>query len=131
VPENNRLKNEIKVLHKKVSDLKWSIGYYITDLDLAQARFRVFTCRHGDFSNIPDGQKSTREKTAGLVASEFFKDWENDTEFINEYKDARLAILQHHRAHEKADQGRAHWANNLKVELERVDQMRGVKMIYG
>jgi hypothetical protein len=131
LPENSNLKNEVKALHEKISDLKWQIGFYITDLDLAQANFRVFTCRHEHFHDIPDGRKSTREKTAGLIANEFFKNCQNDAGFIKEYSDARLAVLNHHRAHEKADQGRANWASELKWELDGIDQMRGLITPYG
>jgi hypothetical protein len=90
----------------------------------------VFTCRHGTFSDIPDGEHATREKTAGLVANDFFKDWQHDADFIKEYNDTRCTVLKHHRAHKAIGQERADWASNLRNELLRIDTVRGVTATY-
>lgn len=76
--------------------------------------YRVFTCRHETLKNIPDDLNSTREKTAGVVANEFFRDYAYDSDFMREYNDARATILNHHRAHERIKQGRGEYADNLK-----------------
>jgi hypothetical protein len=128
--ENSKLKSDIEDLNTKIRDLKWDIGFYITDLDLTAAHMRVFTCRHRNFSDIPDGRHSTREKTAGVVAWQFFQDYQRDDEFIERYNDARQFTLEHHRAHEAINQGRATWASELKIELERIDRNRGVATSY-
>jgi chromosome segregation ATPase len=116
--DKGKLKKQIRELREDVSTLKWNIGWYISELDLAEAGFRVFTCRHKKFENIPDGYNSTREKSAGLVASEFFGDWKVDEEFIREYMAARGAFLKHHRAHERANQGRGAHSSNILHECQ-------------
>jgi hypothetical protein len=128
--ENSKLKADVEDLNTKIRDLKWNIGFYITDLDLTAAHMRVFTCRHHDFSDIPDGRHSTREKTARVVACQFFQDYQRDKEFIERYNDARRFTLEHHRAHEAINQGRANCTSELKMELERVDHNRGVATSY-
>jgi hypothetical protein len=128
--EDAKLKAEIKDLSKKIRSLKWDIGFYITDLDLAAADMRVFTCRHRKFSDIPDAAHSTREKHAGVVAFDFFNEYQYDNEFLAEYNQARSLTLKHHRAHEAVSQGRADWSSNLKTELERIDVGRGVNITY-
>ncbi|KAF2032381.1 hypothetical protein EK21DRAFT_99022 [Setomelanomma holmii] len=80
--ENFDLKADIESLDEKIRLLKWDIACYVTDLDLSEAGYRVFTCRHVRLSDISDGQNSTREKTAGIVAAEFFDDYKYDDEFL-------------------------------------------------
>ncbi|KAH4250592.1 hypothetical protein HBH69_227410 [Parastagonospora nodorum] len=121
--ENTKLKEEIR-------NLKKDIANNITDLDLADADWRVFTCRHDTFNAIPDGRNSTREKTMRVIATEIFLDHANDAEFMREYNDSRAVILNHHRAHERVNQGRGDWASNLKDELYQVDQRRGLVPSY-
>jgi hypothetical protein len=99
-------------------------------MDLAAADMRVFTCRHRSFRDIPDGAHSTCEKHARVIASDFFHEYQYDDEFIQEYNKARAFTLDHHRAHEAINQGRADWASNLKAELERLDTGRGVSITY-
>jgi hypothetical protein len=128
--ENTKLKADITDLNKKIRSLRWDIGFYITDLDLAAADMRVFTCRHRKFSDIPDAAHSTREKNAWVVACDFFNEYQYDNEFLAEYNQARSFTLKHHRAHEAVSQGRADWSSNLKAELERIDVGRGVNITY-
>lgn len=125
-----KLRTEKKDLHKHSKALKADIAYYITQLDLADANLRVFTCRHESTDNIPDGQNTTREKTAALIATEFFKDWDNDDDFIKEYNAMRQYCLEHHRAHERANQGRGDLSWKLRNTLLEVDARRGINITY-
>ncbi|KAF2249122.1 hypothetical protein BU26DRAFT_564795 [Trematosphaeria pertusa] len=128
--EIGKLKQENTSLAYQINTLKKGIGYYITELDLADAGLRVFNCRHERISAIPDGENTTREKTAGFVANEFFRDWERDGEFLNEYMNARLTILKHHRAHERVNQGKGASSSRLLDQLRRVDYRRDVHVTY-
>ena len=128
--QNNQLKTQTQALEQNVSNLKFNIGIYITLLDLAESGFRVFTCRHKKFADIPDANHCTREQTAGLVGHEVFRDWKNDEEFMAEYNAARVFVLEHHRAHERVGQGRANAAWELKREMARVDEVRRVVVTY-
>jgi hypothetical protein len=128
--ENDKLKGDIGNLNEKIRDLKRDLAFYITDLDLAHAGLRVFTCCHDTFNTIPDGKNSTREKGCGIIANDGFLDFANDPEFMKEYNDARAVVLNHHRAHERINQGRGDWSGHLKDELYRVDHKRGVLPTY-
>jgi hypothetical protein len=124
------LKDDIHRLNKDIRSLHWNIAFYITDLDIAAAGYRVFTCRHNDLPHTIDDAKTTREKTADVVANDFFRDYADDVDFIEAYQDARGSLLDHHRAHERHDPGRGERAGILKTELYHVDQRRGVVPTY-
>jgi hypothetical protein len=129
--ESKSHRTGISTLQKKVNKLNYDIGFFITHLDLAEANFRVFNCRHTNYKKIPTGEASTRKHTAGSIATEYYNDWNKDPAFIREYKDARSGLVGHHRKHEQAGEGWAISAQTIKAELEKVDKIRGVKVKYG
>ncbi|KAF1919242.1 hypothetical protein BDU57DRAFT_568584 [Ampelomyces quisqualis] len=129
--ENKPNRTRISVLQKKINMLNYDIGFFITHLDLANADCRIFTCRHDNYKNIPKGQASAHKHDAGTIATEYFNDWKKDPEFIKEYKDARVGLVDHHRQHERAGEGRAEAASSIKSTLENIDRSRGVKISYG
>ncbi|KAF1842962.1 uncharacterized protein K460DRAFT_340560 [Cucurbitaria berberidis CBS 394.84] len=137
-PQLARLKGDITKLKKDKEDLgrsihvlKGNIAYYITHLDLADANFRVFACRHeGGLDAVPDKQNTTRQKTALQIATEFFKEYADDGHFISEYHDVRQYLLEHHRAHERVGQGRGSSSGRLKDKMIEVDVERGANITY-
>jgi hypothetical protein len=104
--------------------MKQDIAWAISDLDLASANLRVFTCYHHCLPDIPDGYNSTRQKTDWLVADELFEKYKGDEEFMEEYLENRDAVLAHHRAHEKARQGRGSWSSDIKKVFRQADFRR-------
>jgi hypothetical protein len=125
-----RLQAELKTQNYTINDLKYDIAFYITQLDLAQAGFRVFDCRHENLGDIPDRFNTTRQKTAGFVADQFFKDWMSDATFSKSYDDARASVINHHQAHEKVQQGKGVASWRIRKEFEALDQKRGVATKY-
>jgi hypothetical protein len=61
---------------------------------------------------------------------ELLKDWVNDDKFIKEYNDERRTILQHHRAHERANQGRGVASYRIKNEFVKQDEKRCIPIKY-
>lgn len=125
-----RLKKDVKAQNDKISALKRDIAFYVTHLDLAAEDIRVYTCGHDDLRNILNDQNATREKNAAIVATEFFRDWEDDADFLVKYNAARQCVLDHHRAHERMKQGRGDGSGYIKGELIGVDHRRGVVITY-
>ncbi|CAO2653255.1 Nn.00g026660.m01.CDS01 [Neocucurbitaria sp. VM-36] len=123
-----KLRNGKQELEKSINSLKLDIAFYITQMDLVGCR--VFTCKHNDLSSVPDGQNSTRENAVWHIASEFFRDWENDNEFIEEYNGVRGYFLDHHRAHERVNQGRGDFSGQLHHRFLDLDGRRGVRVTY-
>lgn len=128
--ENSKLQSDIAELEKEIWDFEGNITYYIADLDLAQAGFRVLNCRHDDFGAIPDCFHTTREKTAGVIAHALFHEYAHDADFMKQYLTARGTTLDHYRAHERVNQGRADWSDTRKQELMRVEGRRDVRPTY-
>jgi hypothetical protein len=137
-PEIDRLKSEVAKLRREAKDkkdqifmLKRDIAFYITHLDLANKGSRVYTCWHDNISNIiNDGQNITCQKNAGLVANDFFSDWAEDKDFLEEYNSARQHVLNHHRAHESMKPGRGDGSGWIRDELNQVDHRRRVNVTY-
>jgi predicted nuclease with TOPRIM domain len=98
--ENRKLKEERKNLMDSNRNLKENTAFYITQLDLADAGHRVFSCFHDDYGNIPDGLHMARAKFAGLIATEFHNEYAADVEYMQLYGEQRQNILDHHHAHE-------------------------------
>lgn len=124
------LRTEKKDLENQRRTWKLNLAKYITELDLADANLRVFTCSHNALSSIPDDKNATREKSASLIATDIFKDWVIDAESMEEYNYERQYFLSHHRAHEAVNQGRGDPSWKLKNELVRIDSRRGVDITY-
>ncbi|RMZ69899.1 hypothetical protein GMOD_00008834 [Pyrenophora seminiperda CCB06] len=141
-PEINQLKSEVMNLRlelkdvkmnadKKVNEALWlkqNIAYHIMQLDLAEQNLRVFDCKHDDLKCLRS--KVTREKHAGHVASEMFKQNRTDGEFMAEYVAARQYIISHHVAHEQSKPGRGHGSGIIENTLLAQDAKRGVTFSY-
>lgn len=97
-----------------IEQLKLDMAYYLTQLDLADAGLRVYTCGHKSFSSLQDSQNETRVKPMWLIANQMFDDWKADAEFMSQYKSCRAQVLKHHRAHELQNNGRGDRARNIK-----------------
>jgi hypothetical protein len=129
--ENNRLKRHIADHNDKLSVLRSNIAYYITQLDVSFAGWRLFDCVHNSFQDIPDGANSTRDTSdINTVVMEFLKDWVNDVQFVKDYNRERRTILQHPRAHERAVQGRGVASFRIKNEFVKLDEKRGIPIKY-
>jgi hypothetical protein len=128
--ENNKLKADIMHLKSKIRNLHWSIALCIADLDIVNADYRVFTCTHARLNGIPDGNNTTREKPVWMVADETFNSNASDANFMVEYNNAKAFVLDHHRAHERVNQGRGEFASTLKNEFLGVDDKRGAHVTY-
>lgn len=120
------LKKEGKELSSQNSQLKRHIAWYIAQLDLADNQCRVFTCGHDSLDNLLDGQKATRQKTAGLLATEIFDDWSQDADFITEYHNMRQYLIDHHGAHERTGLGRGERAVRLENIFNVIDARRRI-----
>ncbi|KAI4960265.1 hypothetical protein J4E86_001887 [Alternaria arbusti] len=136
-PEIDRLKTEVTKLSKEVKGkkdqvprLKRDIAYYIAHLDLAYRDARVYTCGHNNLNNIVQDTNETRQWDEASVAEEFFRDWEEDAEFVVEYNSARQHILNHHRAHESMKRGRGDGSGWIRDEFLHVDSKRRVNVTY-
>jgi hypothetical protein len=112
---NKSQHNEIVALKKQpaapkvdpvIEQLKLDMAYYITQLDLANAGIRVYTCDHSSMSNIREDQTGTRVKPMWLIANQMFNDWKAEPEFMRMYKLGRVQVLKHHKAHEQQNAGR-------------------------
>lgn len=106
------------------------MAWYITQLDLAASGIRLFNCEHENFRNVPDGRNSTHEVSTTAVANHLFSEWMEDKQFIKEYNNLRRTMLQHHRAHERAQEGRGVASWRMKKEFVSVDEKRGVDIKY-
>lgn len=111
--KNNAFSQSDSELRRDIRALNSHIATCITDLDLAQAGLRVFTCTHRIYRDIPDGENSIQGKCAGTIATELFRRCASDREFIREYMRARGRIIGHHKAHERAHQGRGDYASYI------------------
>ncbi|KAG9190936.1 hypothetical protein G6011_09024 [Alternaria panax] len=121
---------EIEVLKDKLTELKWNALDYVIDLDFANKGFRVFNCKHYRNRDIPDGQNSSRQPTAGRIATKIFNEWREDEQFIQIYTSRRQKLLSHHRAHERVKEGQRIYPWFLKTELIALDVARGVESNY-
>jgi hypothetical protein len=128
--ENKSHRVCVSNMQKKINKLNYDIGFFITHLDLANAGFRVFDCRHTSYKVIPKGESTARKHDAESIAAEYFNDWKKDVEFIKEYKDARVKLVDHHHKHQQAGECQACTAHTIKTELQRVDKSRGVEVKY-
>jgi hypothetical protein len=129
--KNTRLEHDINSLNNKLNVLRSNMANYITQLDTSFNGWRLFTCEHANFGDIPDGYNSTRETNCSdEILLELLKDWIDDDKFIKEYNSARRTILQHHRAHERAVQGRGVASYRIKKEFVKLDERRGIPIKY-
>ncbi len=127
----SNLNNQNTVLHQQNINLKADISEFIAALDiLLHSDMRVFTCRHKQLGAIPDGQNSSTERTEHFVTKGLLQKWETDAEFMSEYNIARQCMLDHHRAHERVNQGRGGWSEDLKDEFLALDYKRGLDATY-
>lgn len=104
--ENRMLLDDKKYLKRKLKDLKIDLAWFFANIDMAEAGFRIFACKHDDLSKIPDKENTTRLCSISYAARRFFKYWRDDQYFADEYEDARCCVIQHHEAHERVKQGK-------------------------
>lgn len=129
--ENIRLKAEIVVLNDKLNAHRSTMAYCMTQLDVNFNGWRLFNCDHANFREIPDGQNSTREvDSTHEIQLELLQDYVDDDKFIKEYNNYRRTLLQHHRAHERANQGRGVASFRIKSEFVKLDEKRGIPIKY-
>jgi hypothetical protein len=129
--ENKKLKADIQYLDHFIGRLRSSMAYNITQLDCAFDGWRLFDCIHASFRDITDGNNSMREMPGiDHIFIELLKDWVQDEQFINQYNYERRTILQHHRAHEKAQQGRGVASHLIKNRFVKTDEKRGIPTKY-
>jgi hypothetical protein len=57
-------------------------------------------------------------------------EWIDDSSFIKEYNNARRTILQHHRLHERANQGRGIASYRTKNVFVKLDEKSGISIKY-
>jgi hypothetical protein len=88
-------------------------------------------CTHSSYRDIPDGQNSTCE-ASGLDAifMDVLNECIDDSSFIKENNNARRTILQRHRAHERANQGRGVASYRTKNVFVKLDEKRGISTKY-
>ncbi|KAJ4360735.1 uncharacterized protein N0V89_001302 [Didymosphaeria variabile] len=115
---------------QKMWELKRDIAFYITHLDLANNRCRVFSCAHVSLFSLPKRNKSTLQRDARVIAGEFFRDWANDKQFMDQYHFQRQYVIDHHRAHERSASGRGAHSGTIKNILTQVDGGRNVSLEY-
>jgi hypothetical protein len=129
--ENTRLKAENSALNDKLSVLRSRMAYCMTQLDINFNGWRLFNCEHASFREIPDGQNSTREvDSTHEIQMILLQDYVDDDKFIKEYNNHRRTLLQHHRAHERATQGRGIASFRIKSEFFKLDEKRGIPIKY-
>ncbi|KAJ4361974.1 hypothetical protein N0V83_010915 [Neocucurbitaria cava] len=127
----DRLKSNIANMRKEKQEressikiTKANVAYYITCLDMADAGYRHFTCAHDNLGNVPDGRNTTQQAKAFTVATMLFKEWQHDKYFIEQYIQTRVYQVEHHRAHEKVNQGRGDFSENIYNTFLAVDKTR-------
>jgi hypothetical protein len=126
----DELGEEEQVLREKTSGRVAYMANIVTKLDLAKQGIRIYTCEHESYRDVANEQTATRDHTAETVASELFREWCEDEDFLREYNAARGDLLRHHRAHECMNSGRgvAQWF--LKKTFVALDEKRGVNITY-
>ncbi|KAF2676096.1 hypothetical protein K458DRAFT_492647 [Lentithecium fluviatile CBS 122367] len=110
----------VSTTHTDLKQLKDSLAYHLSQIDLSLANVCHFTCEHDSLKNIPKDPFSTKNPV-GLAAEGIFADWAKDPEFMTSYREWRRWTVIHHRTHNKFHQGRVDRA---------IDARRGVKVTY-
>ena len=129
--ENARLKAENSALNEKLNSLRSTMAYCMTQLDVNFNGWRLFNCEHANFREIPDGQNSTREADSiHEIQLVLLQDYVDDDKFIKKYNNHRRTLLQHHRAHERATQGRGVASYRIKSEFVKLDEKLGIPIKY-
>jgi hypothetical protein len=128
--DSPKVKAELNNLKERINLLRSNMAANLTNLDIAFDKWRLFNCDHDKYRDIPDGHNSTHEVSINAIANHFFEDWMKDDKFIKEYNDARRDILNHHKAHERAQQGKGVASWRIRKEFEALDQKRGVATKY-
>lgn len=128
--DSPKLRAELNTYKDRINVLRFNMANYLTGLDIALDKRRLFNCNHDRFCDIPDGHNSTYEVSVLAIANRFFEDWVNDEQFIKDYNHIRRNILQHHKAHEKAQQGKGVASWRIRKEFEAIDQKRGIAIKY-
>ena len=114
--QNTALRSENEDLDYEIRRMLADIAYYITQLDLAYAGYRVFDCVHDQLSDIPDRKNSTKQNSIDHVVMQLYRDYAKNTTFLKRYTEARQDVLDHHRAHERARQGRGSRSYDIRDE---------------
>jgi chromosome segregation ATPase len=128
--EIDRLKGEKETFQELMRDTAKYIANLVTELDLAKQGTRVFNCQHEDLRHIADDQNSTRSRTAATIAFDMYKEWSEKEDFMKAYNASRQELLRHHRAHERANNGRGVASWFLKKMFTGLDEKRGVHIAY-
>jgi hypothetical protein len=129
--KNAELKDTTEALKYKIDTLRSNMAYQVAQLDIASEGWRLFNCAHENFRDIPDGANSTREvSNTKQICQELLEDWVSDEKFIKKYNNERRTILQHHRAHERVNQGRGVASFRIKSEFVKLDEKRGIPIKY-
>jgi hypothetical protein len=97
---------------------------------LISGTIRVFDCQHANNRDIPDGNNSTCELSVARITEVLFELWEHDANFFKDYNHARRTMIAHHRAHEKANEGRGIAWYRMKKMFQEADEKRGVAPKY-
>jgi hypothetical protein len=126
---NQKLKEEIQVLVERLSKQLQDIGYYITDLDLAEEGLRIYKCEHDSDKKIPYDLYCT-QRLVRMVVYNMYRQWGSTEEFRKGYERSRQVVLDHHRGHEKAGHVRGHRSQHIKTVLIDIDRKRGALIKY-
>lgn len=128
--DNRTLKEENERLSELVTNFQWNVVLTVNCLDGASTGFRIYTCDHDGLRAIPDDNRSTRLYTAENIAAEIFKCYHDDEDFIRLYTQERQDLINHHSAHERSGPGRGVAPWRLRKELQKIDDTRGVNVVY-
>lgn len=124
------LQSQKQELEKSIKTAKANVAYYITYLDMVDDGHRVFTCSHDDLGNVPDGRNTTQQVFPSTVATMLFKSWQHDEDFMKTYSYTTWYQLEHHRAHEKVNQGRGDFSADIYQTFLAIDLKRKVSIAY-
>ncbi|XP_014560647.1 hypothetical protein COCVIDRAFT_34285 [Bipolaris victoriae FI3] len=123
--ETAALKEEKRALVEKLNNQLHNLGGWVTDLDLMQEEIRIYVCPHDGLRTIyPATAKITQMKKAWMIASEIWKLCDSENKFLKAYETSRRNILEHHRAHERAQHKNGHCRKRIKAAFEELDQKR-------
>lgn len=130
--ENTKLKERIKTLEARINAFRSNTASYITRLDLAGSGYNVFSCSHNSLRDITFGKikilKSTQIRDS--VFDDMIKEWKNDSQFFEEYFQARSEVLQHHHAHQKVQSTIAASYASMRKRFAKLDRKRGIEPQY-
>lgn len=128
--DNVKLKDHIRTLEARINAIRSNTASYITRLDLAC--YNLYTCNHKSLRDVTFGKNIIRKAADVQIdaLNDMMKEWKNDSQFFDEYFQARDEVLVHTRAHNMVQATIAATYMHIKKRFAKLDQKRGIEPNY-